>query len=214
MKKRIVAMVACCLVLTSPVYADDSFNRVIKIDLEISQLISERDGIIASKTDTVTPLANYETKYGDGQYKVGADGIPAGEYVFFATGRYSGSFKETTDSNGTDRVHSEYFDYNMIYTLTDGNYVEIEDAIAVPSAEVTELITNKGNGVFKVGVHIPAGEYRIINTSTSGGSYKIWSTSYFGNRDDRISSDYFSAATYITVHDGEYLMLDDALFIE
>ena len=214
MKRTIAIIFTMALIGSTTVFADETFDRVVEIDTEINSLISERDGLIASKTDTVTPLANYETKYADGQYKVGPDGIPAGEYVFFATGKYGGSFKETTDSNGTDKIDSEYYDYNMIYTLTEGNYVEITNSIAVPFEEVTELITNKGNGAFKVGVHIPAGEYRLINSTTTGGSCKIWSSSYFGNRDDRITSDYFSTATYITVHDGEYLVIDNALFIE
>ncbi len=211
--KKIIISIIIGTMFAAPVFADDTFDRVIQIDTEINQLVSERDGLIASKTDTVTPLTNYETKYSDGQYKIGEE-IPAGEYVFFATGKYSGSFKETTDSNGSDKVDSEYYDYCMIYTLTEGNYIEISNSIAVPFADVTELVTNKGSGMFKVGTHIPAGEYRLVNTSTSGGSCQIWSTSNLGNRDDKIDSDYFSNATYITVHDGEYLILNNALFVE
>lgn len=213
MKKTLAIIFTAAMLGSITVTADEGFDRIIAIDSEINDLISERDGIVAGKIDTATPLGNYETKYTDGQYKIGEE-IPAGEYVFFSTGKYGGSLKETIDSNGSDRVDSEYYNYCTIYTLTEGNYVELKDTMAVPSADVTELLTNKESGAFKVGVHIPAGEYRLINTRTSGGSYKIWASSNIANGDDRISSDYFSTATYVTVHDGEYLYIENALFIE
>jgi hypothetical protein len=213
MKKTLAVIFVSVIIGSVIVTADEGFDRMVEIDSEVNALISERDGIVASKMDTTTPIGEYETKYMDGQYRVGED-IPAGEYVFFCTGKYGGSLKETTDSNGSDRVDSEYFDYCVIYTLTEGNYVEIEGAMAVPSSDVTELVLNKGSGTFKVGTHIPAGEYKIINTTTSGGSYKIWNSSFPWNRDDRVDTGYFSTATYLTIHDGEYLTIDDALFME
>lgn len=193
---------------------DAAFTRVIEIDDELNKLIAERDGLISQKTDSTNVFDNYETIYRDGQYKVGTD-IPAGEYVFFSTGKFSGSLKETTDSNGSDRIDSEYFAYNVIYTITDGNYLTIEDAFAVPYNEVTSLITNKGAGMFKIGDHIPAGEYRLIPTKFgTAASFRVFSNSELGNRDSRIDSDYFTSVTYVNVHDGEYLQIDECLFIE
>lgn len=212
MKKLIAGLLVGCM-LTTPIYADAIFDRIMEIDNQVDQLLSERNGLITSKLDVTSP-GSYETMYNEGQYKVGED-MPAGEYVFFCTGSYNGSMKETTDSNGTDRVDSEYFEYNIIYTLTDGNYVEINDAIAVPSDQVNELATNKGNGMFIVGKHIPAGEYKLIATDYhSGGSYKIFKSSHLANSDDRIKSEYFDKPTYVTVNDGEYLIISNALFVE
>ncbi len=217
-----VGIVAAAIVFSSlsvSAFADEAaidpaFTRIMEIDGELNKLISERDTLIAQKMDTASEYVHYETMYTPGQYKVGSE-IPAGEYVFFATGEYSGSFKETTDSNGSDRVGSEYFSYNMIYTLTEGNYVEIEDAVAVPFADVKELSTKKGSGTFKVGVHIPAGEYRLIPTgAVSNGSCQIYANSFLGDYHNQIDSEYFSSATYVNVHDGEYLILNDCLFVE
>ena len=213
MKKTLAAIFVSVMIGSITVTADEGFDRMIEIDSEINALLSEREAIVASKIDTSIPMGEYETKYTEGQYKVGEE-IPAGEYVFFRAGKYTGSLKETTDSNGSDKVDFESFNYCVIYTLTEGNYVEIDNAIAVPFDEVKELMTNKGSGMLKVGVHIKEGEYKLINTSSSGGVYQIWKSSFLGNRDDKTDSEVFQTATYVTIHDGEYLYFTNALFIE
>lgn len=213
MNKKLFAIMATVVVtIQVPTYADVIFDRIVEIDAQVDQLLAERDGLIASKTQVVSP-SNYQTVYTSGQYKIGKD-IPAGEYVFFNTG-YSGSIKETTDSNGSDKVYSEYFSYNLIYTLTEGNYIEISDAYAVPSDEVTTITKNTGDGMFKIGVHLDPGEYKLVGTNYEyGGSYKIFNSSVLNDKDSKIKSDYFDKLTYVTVHDGEYLMISGALFVE
>lgn len=217
MKRKMLLAILLIPVLSFCVCAEEqdaTFSRVIEIDDELNKLIAERDGLISQKIDSTTVFDDYETIYRDGQYKVGTD-IPAGEYVFFSTGKFTGTLKETTDSNGSDKVDNEYFSYNVIYTITDGNYLTIKDAFAVPYNEVASLITNKGSGMFKIGDHIPAGEYRLIPTKFGSPSYfGVFSNSELGIREGRIDSDYFTSVTYVNVHDGEYLQISDCLFIE
>lgn len=200
---------------TAPVQnAEATFDRVIEIDGELNRLIEERNNIISQKTNSERPFTEYATVFREGQYKIGSE-MPAGEYIFFATGEYSGRIDETRDSNGSDRVDSEYFSYNLIYTVTDGNYISIEDAVAVPYNLVPALITNKGDGMFKVGVHIPAGEYRLIPTEFgTSASFTVYNSSLLSSYDSRVDSEYFKSLTYITVRDGDYLKIDDCLFVE
>ena len=182
---------------------DPTFSRMLEIDAEIDDLIAERSELARQMRESISYDVNYKTTYPAGTYKVGSD-IPAGEYVFFATDNFPGSFKETTDSEGQDKVGSEYFLYDMIYTLTEGNYVEIENSYAVPSNQVDELKTQTGNGAFKVGTHIPAG---------ADGHYRIYSSSLLTS-DNKIDGDSFSSITQIAVHDGEYLIITGCMFAE
>lgn len=217
--KKVIAVSVLTAGMVSSVFAaeknmDETFSRVVEIDNELNKLIAERDNLISQKTDNASGYGDYETTYHEGQYKIGSE-IPAGEYVFFATGDFQGSFKETTDSNGSDRVESEYFYYNYIYTITEGNYITISNAFAVPADQVTELNTKKGYGMFRVGKDIAAGEYQLVPTKfTVPGSFHTYSSSETGLRENRLDNDYFSSITYVNVHDGEYLLIENSLFVE
>jgi len=143
----------------------------------------------------------YESIYREGQYKVGVD-IPSGEYVIFSGYTNSGYFSLTSDSNGNDIIANENFDYNSIITIYDGEYIELSRSKAVPISEVTSLPKDKSD-MFKIGVHLPAGEYKLIADEV-GGYYCV----YNDNRQQDIeSNDNFSGQSYVTVKDGQYLVL-------
>lgn len=143
----------------------------------------------------------YESIYREGQYKVGVD-IPSGEYVIFSDYTNSGYFALTSDSNGNDIIVNENFDYNSIITIYDGEYIELSRSRAVPISEVTSLPKDESD-MFKIGVHLPAGEYKLI-ADEAGGYYCV----YNDNRQQDIeSNDNFSGQSYVTVKDGQYLVL-------
>ena len=142
----------------------------------------------------------YETKYESGQYKVGVD-IPSGEYVVFSDSG-SGYFAITSDSNGDDIIANENFNYNSIIAVNDGEYFELSRCSAVPIEEVNTLPIDSAD-MFKVGVHIPAGEYKLLADS-EGGYYCI----YNDNRQDDIeANDNFDGQSYVSVSEGQYLLL-------
>lgn len=142
----------------------------------------------------------FENKYESGQYKVGTDMEP-GEYVFFANSS-RGYFCVSSDANGNDIISNENFSYNSIMTVCDGEYLELSRCYAVPISEVTELPIDKAN-MFKIGVHIPAGEYKLISDGAMG-YYCIYSDN---RQDDIESNDNFNGQSYILVSDGQYLEL-------
>lgn len=147
------------------------------------------------------------TEITDGMYKVGQD-ILAGEYIVFASDG-SGYFSVSSDSNQEDILFNENFDYNSIITVNDGEYLKLERCYAVPFAEVDEIDLT-GDGMFKVGTHIPAGEYKL-DSGTNLGYYCIYSNS---RQQDIIANDNFEGQNYVTVSDGQYLVLDRCKFAE
>lgn len=142
----------------------------------------------------------------EGTYKVGTD-IPAGEYVMFATA--GGYFSLSSDSTGSfsSIICNDNFDYNTIITVSDGQYLEIKRACAVPIDQEGYTLETTGEGMFKVGKHIPAGEYKIV---ADGDGYIEVSSNSTHDFNSIVSNDNFTGEKYITVTDGQYLKLSRA----
>lgn len=155
---------------------------------------------LVKKAYEFTGMFLFENKFTSGQYKVGID-IPAGEYVIFAD-RSSGYFSITSDANGNDIIANENFEYNSIMTIVDGEYLELSRAYAVPIEDVESLPIDKAD-MFKIGKFLPAGEYKVVSDSDSG-YYCIYRDD---RQDDIVANDNFNGQSYITVSDGQYLVL-------
>lgn len=105
------------------------------------------------------------TKYSSGQYKVGTD-IPSGEYILFASGG-NGYFCLSSDGNESDIIVNDNFEYDSILTINDGEYLNLSRCYAVSITENPTVETTQ-TGMFLVGKHIPAGEYKLDAGSDSG----------------------------------------------
>lgn len=144
-------------------------------------------------------------KWKAGQYKCGAD-IEPGIYMVFATGG-SGYYSITTDANGDDIIANDNFDNNQILEISEGQYLKLSRAYAVKYDEAPTLAPENGTlpeGRYKVGQHIPAGEYKVKATSSVSAYYSLTSDP---NEEDIISNDNFDGERYITIQDGQYLKL-------
>lgn len=141
----------------------------------------------------------------DGTYKVGTD-IPAGEYVMLAIG--TGYFQITSDSSGSldSIIANDNFNYNTIVTVSDGQYLQIKSANAFP-IEQTHTLETTGEGMFKIGQHIPAGEYKIV---ADGDGYVEITSDSTHTLESIITNDNFDGEKYVTVSDGQYLKLNRA----
>jgi len=159
-------------------------------------------------TDTPTPEPTEipVAKYESGMYKVGSD-IPAGEYIIFADNTLGGYIEINSSSSGNfdDIIANANFSYNVISTLNDGNYLTLTGSYAVPFDDVAELDTT-GEGMFKVGVHLKAGEYKLECTNELGGYYEVDSDSTH-DFNSIVANGNFDNNTYITVSDGQYLTI-------
>ena len=166
--------------------------------------IFESAKITDAASDPSADMPKDFTEYSAGTYKVGTD-IPAGEYILYSSDD-SGYFCVSSDSNQADIIFNDNFDYNSIITIYDREYLELSRCSAIPFSENPDVDTTAA-GMFKVGTHIPAGEYKL-ETSDSG-YYCIYADS---RHDDIIANDNFEGQNYVTVSDGQYLLLSRCKF--
>lgn len=155
--------------------------------------------------------------YEDGMYKVGSD-IEAGEYILFTSTSWSPAYCQiSSDSSGDiDSILSNAnFEYNKIVTVKEGEYLTLQGCSAVPFDKSVEVDTS-GGGMFKVGVHIEPGEYKIQvdEDSILGSGYIEVATDSTGNFNSIRTNDNITDSTYITVEKGEYLTLQDCHIVK
>lgn len=167
--------------------------------------VSEPSPVKPTAPAVQTP-AEPANKYTEGQYKIGLD-MPAGSYVFFPSKRGdSGYFCCTTDANGDDIISNDHFDTYSIYEVLQGEYLELSDCYAVPMEEATIPDTGYTDGTYIVGIHIPAGEYKVKSiVDGRSGYYCIYSDL---RRDDIVANDYFEGSGYIELHNGDVVILE------
>lgn len=141
-------------------------------------------------------------RHSAGMYKVGTD-IPAGEYVLVG----DGYFRIDKDSSGdfSSIVANDNFSGNSIITVSAGQYLTVERAVFY-DINLNPDVNTSGEGMFKVGLHIPAGEYKLVSTGSLSGYYAIRSDSSHSFKSIK-SNDNFTGEKYITVKNGQYLTL-------
>lgn len=164
---------------------------------EIAEVVSEE---VSEPEEVVIPQ---NVRIEDGTFIVGED-FPAGEYIVFGNENGEAYYEL---SNTEKKLNYGHFSYNAILTVEDGQSFVLENAYAVPIAEGTVDTTNAGT--LKVGLHIEAGEYRLVpdEDATDGwGMYSIESSSNPITK-EFIDSNLFQEPVYVTVNEGEYLIL-------
>ena len=145
-------------------------------------------------------------KYKSGQYKVGVD-LPAGEYVAIAKG--DAYIEVASDSSGamTSIVANDIFANRSIITVSNGQYLKIQNCELYAFNDAPKTQTTKDgfllSGMYKVGVDLPAGEYKVI--SEGGDSYIETSRSSRHSLQDIISNDLFQGNKYVSVSNGQYV---------
>lgn len=152
-------------------------------------------------------ISSEETKkYPAGMYKIGPD-IPAGMYYLQAEESAKGYFCISADSSGNSILENDNFGSHYFLEIEDGDYLELTRCVAIPieDAEIEFDKNNLTEGMYRVGVDIPAGEYKLTQTS----NFAAYVCVYEGcskNR-DIITNDNFENQKYITVKDGNYLLI-------
>lgn len=146
------------------------------------------------------------TVIGPGTYKVGTD-IAAGEYVLFCTDSYIAFYEIASDASGSieSMIANDNFDYNSIISVNDGEYLKLSGCSLSPISEVPQIDYRMGD-MFKVGYHLPAGEYKLLSTSDYSSYYAILENPN-ALTEDIVTNDIFDGQAYVTVSDGQYLQL-------
>lgn len=214
MKKKLLITIATGMLCFSSIPASAADIDSMSVEelkdayRELEAKYNSLAGVENNDDATSVPTADMQS-WKEGMYKVGAD-IPAGEYVLISSG--GGYFEICTDSSGSfdSIVANGNFDTNSIITVSDGMYLEFTRADAYAIDSSPELDTSK-EGMFKIGKHIPAGEYKI-HSDDSG--YVQVSSDSSQTFESIVSNDNFAGDSYITLSDGQYLTLSRACIVQ
>lgn len=143
-----------------------------------------------------------------GMYKVGKD-ISATEYMIYPLGAAAYYQVSTDSSGGLDSIVSNEVLYGcaVYVTVKNGQYLTVRDAQFTESEELYMTPANPiKQSMYRVGRDIPAGEYKV----TSGGmtSYYAVQRDSYNTLESIITNEaMFEGTQYVTVRDGQYLML-------
>lgn len=161
------------------------------------------------------PAAN-DNANGDGTYKVGTD-IEAGEYYIYCTNYNSCYFEVSADSSGklTSIVTNDNIETFAFVTVKEGQYLKVSGGKILKAADATlpgaDTSGNYGAGMYRVGIDIPAGEYKV--TCVNGRScYIEVSSDSTGSLYSIVSNDNIDTFSYITVADSQYLTVHGGQF--
>lgn len=156
---------------------------------------------------TPAPPAAVEPQnyFANGQFKVGVD-LPAGEYVAIGTGYVEVAGSSAGGVNSI-LVNDNIIDARRYVVVNDGEYVKVMSDMKLYSlADAPKLNLNYNKlpaNQYKVGVDIPAGEYKIL---LDAGGYVALTRdtrrNYVGNQYAHNGGQF-----YATVADGQYLQI-------
>ena len=150
----------------------------------------------------------FSTVYESGSYKAESD-IPTGVYVGFSTGGtaecevYDGIDKENKLND-----HGYYSNYMVIFSVEEGNFLEIDQAFAVPFEEIKKKGLEKF-GIFEVGKTIPEGRYKLQANTGDVGHVSVLTEMNTNTRETDLE---FCNRFYVTVENGNILILGNAKF--
>lgn len=148
-------------------------------------------------------------------YTIGAD-LPAGEYVLLPASEFSAYYEVNSSSTGEveDIIDNDNFDGRRYLTVEDGQYLTIQRCMMVPLDKAPKVDISSGvvpEGMYRVGVDIPAGEYKLRNNAEYDGYYEVRSSSLASEGfDSIITNENFSGDVYVTVQEGQYLVVNRA----
>ncbi|HHT7010605.1 hypothetical protein BCPR1_20880 [Bacillus paranthracis] len=163
------------------------------------------------ETNKSIKTANPATSFGEGMYKVGVD-VPSGEYMLIAQNGV-GYFSINGSSSFDSTLANENFAGNSIITIENGQYVTINRAKMYSMNNAPSLNPVNGilsDGMYIVGKHLPAGEYKITPSSGQMGYFSINSGSAVSQLKNIIENGNFNGERYIKVNDGQYLKINRA----
>lgn len=163
------------------------------------------------ETNKSVETANSATSFGEGMYKVGVD-VPSGEYMLIAQNGV-GYFSINSSSSSNSILANDNFAGNSIITIENGQYVTINRAKMYPINNAPSLTPVNGilsDGMYIVGKHLSAGEYKITSSSGQMGYFSINSGSTVSQLKNIIENGNFNGERYIKVNEGQYLKINRA----
>lgn len=207
-KKRNIIIAVVAILFLFIIFLPSGDNEVSETE-PTADALSETDSVDDSESsdDSADVVASSEVVgFSGGQYRVGSD-MPAGEYVIIGTGY----LEIASDSSGSFEsiVENDNYSNRTIVSVADGQYIKFSGrAYSWDEVPVFEARDGKvPDGRYKVGVDIPAGEYKI---EPRGSGYYEVSSSAGGGFDGIVTNENFDTDRYLAIQDGHYLKLNRA----
>lgn len=152
---------------------------------------------------------------GSGEYKVGDD-LPAGEY-YVKCNTNNLYIEVASDSSGDldSIIYNLNTEGGVYITVEDGEYLEISGGDLYELDKAPDRGAENGvykDGMYKVGEDIPAGEYNV--KSTGDLAYIEVSSNSRHQIEDIITNDNFENNKFVTLEDGQYIILSNGAEIE
>ena len=172
---------------------------------------SNTDSSSESSSESSSDNSSSKTWNKSGTYKVGVD-IEAGEYFVECTS-YNCYIQLSSNSTGTldSIIANDNISTHTYITVREGEYLTVNGGKFAPASKVSAVapISNGvyGEGMYKIGKDIPAGEYKIVATNSC---YIEVSSNSNHTLNSIITNDNIEVGTttYITVSDGQYLKVN------
>lgn len=150
--------------------------------------------------------------YESGIYSVGED-ISPGEF-FVETTRSAASVKiicrDTEGANNVilqDDISTHRFvelAYGQYFLVRNGRFISAEDTPNLISGNIV------GEGMYRVGIDFPAGEYRIRATHSTVKGYIKVATCKNGRPENIVEQSSFEGERWITLENGQYITVSRA----
>lgn len=142
-----------------------------------------------------------------GTYKIGSD-LPAGEYKIFSNGF---TYLEVAkDSSGTldSIITNDNISTFKYVTVEDGQYLQFNDGYAMAVEDIEPYLSSDGSygeGQYKVGFDIPAGEYNVV--ADGDFAYIEVAANSTGDIFSIITNDNFDTNKYVSISEGQYFTI-------
>lgn len=154
------------------------------------------------------------TWYGESEYRVGSD-IPAGEYYAVQTASNPGYYCIYPNTSKADIAQNEIFDNYTFFKVENGQLLEVNrckitQIINVPDSTAKQEDGYYIEGTYRVGIDIPAGEYKFVAVQTNRPGYYCAYSDI--TKENIIHNDSFDGNAYYTVGNGQILHVNAAKF--
>ncbi|HFK1548724.1 hypothetical protein ABEX39_09840 [Bacillus albus] len=168
----------------------------------------------ATTTNTEKAEQKKDDSIKSGMYKVGTD-LPSGEYFLLADQGQSAYFAVLKDSTGSSNniLQNDNFATFRFLTVEDGQYLQLKRAKMLPATKVEKIPLDGKElipGMYRVGIDVPAGEYKLVPNDGATGYYSLHTNSTVNGLKNIISNDNFKEERYLTIQEGQYLKLNRA----
>ena len=155
-------------------------------------------------------ISNDETPLAAQTFQVGTDLAP-GEYFLMADPGTHGYLQVTRDNSGSvgSVIANKNFSTHVFIEVKEGEFLTWDRASLVPASEAQVPDFQEGvlgEGIYRVGIDIPPGTYRLIPNSSVAAYFQVSKNSR-GTTDAIISNQNFSTELSLHLEAGQYLTL-------